>query len=181
MHRRKSPAQGQFRYMRGEVDLAKILRMRNILGVEIKRGDWAALVLRVRETTRLKTGKLSEMAGVSPETWWRWENRGQKPKEAEVVRAFADAFHVEPELALWAAGLTITSTSPAADPRLAGLDPKDKTVRKILDGPFDYDMQEEMLENLRAQRAQERELQQRRELDEIERLEQVWRRRGKGA
>jgi hypothetical protein len=125
-----------------------ILRMRKLLKIE--RGDWRALVLHVRETTRLKTGVLSARADVSPETWWRWEKRGQRPKEADVVERFARAFSIEPDDAMWAAGLLIEDESAfGTDPRLHGLNPEDEVVRHIMSLNIDEERRERMLNRQR--------------------------------
>jgi DNA-binding transcriptional regulator YiaG len=110
------------------------LRMRKLL--QVKRGDWAALVKHVRAETRLKPGVLAKRAGVSPETWWRWENGRQRPKEADAVERFAHSFSdtLEVDDAMWAAGLLLKDPNAVdePDPRLEGLDPSDELVREIL-------------------------------------------------
>lgn len=140
--------------------------MRKLL--EISRGDWAALVAHVREETGLKTGPLAEKAGVSPETWWRWEKRGQKPKEADVVERFAKGFELETDDVMWAAGLLIEDTAPT-DPRLIGLDPNDKVVQAIMELNVSEKRKTRMLERRRRILA-ERERADLLELEEIEYL-----------
>lgn len=136
--------------------------MRKLL--EIERGDWAAIVAHVRQETGLKTGPLSDKAGVSPETWWRWEKRGQKPKEADVVERFAKGFDLETDDAMWAAGLLIEDPAQGIDPRLAGLDPNDKVVQTILALDVSDERKARML-NRRRQILADRE---RADLEEIE-------------
>lgn len=126
---------------------ANFLHMRKLLDVE--RGDWQALVIHVRDLTKLKTGPLAARAGVSPETWWRWERRGQKPKEADVVGRFAKAFGLEIDDAMWAAGLLVEGQAEEADPRLLGLDPADEVVQFIMSLEVDDVQRERMLERRR--------------------------------
>lgn len=151
--------------------------MRNIPGVV--RGDWKAYVLKIRQATGLKTKALADRAGVSRQTWWRWEQGLQKPESAEATGRFAAGFSLDGEEVLWAAGLAIEDPAAAeatGDPRLIGLDPTDKVVRRILAGPWDEGMKDFMLNDLRQVRAAQRELQQQQELAEIERAEEMWRR-----
>lgn len=109
---------------------ASLLRMRKL--PQIERGDWRALVEYVRDITKLKTGPLAERVGISPETWWRWERRGQRPKEAHIVERFAKAFGLETDDAMWAAGMLIDEQATDPDPRLTGLDPNDAVVSRIM-------------------------------------------------
>lgn len=112
------------------------LRMRKIVG--IRKGDWAALVKHVQAETRLRTGILASRAGVDGATWWRWEQGHQRPKHAHVVERFAEAFAtdagIEPDDAMWAAGMLLSDpNSPdEPDPRLEGLDENDEIVRHIM-------------------------------------------------
>lgn len=147
------------------------MRMRKLLG--IGRGDWAALVAHVRQETGLKTGPLADMAGVSPETWWRWEKRGQKPKEADVVERFAKGFGLEADDAMWAAGLLIEDSAEDADPRMNGLNPNDPVVAHIMRLEVDEEMRGFMLDRRREQIAQRNE----QDLREIE----FWANKGRGA
>ncbi len=126
---------------------ASLLRMRKLLDVD--RGDWQALVKHVRDSTKLKTGVLSARAGVSPETWWRWENKGQRPKDADVVERFARAFGLEVDDAMWAAALLIDDQTPEADPRLRGLDHQDPVVIHIMGLDIDEEMRGYMLDRRR--------------------------------
>ena len=139
--------------------------MRKLL--EIERGDWAALVAHVREETGLKTGPLSEKAGVSPETWWRWEKRGQRPKEADVVERFAKGFGLETDDAMWAAGLLIEDPAQDVDPRLAGLYPGDKVVQAIMALEISNTRKTRMLERRRRILA----ARERADLEELEEIE----------
>lgn len=93
------------------------------------------------------------------------------------VLAIAEVLGDDPQAALRAAGDLLDMQDEPGDRRLKslGLEPGDPTVRKILSGPFDYDLQTEMLEKLCAKRAEQRELQLRQEAAEFEQYERFWR------
>lgn len=113
------------------------------------------------------------MAGVSPETWWRWEKRGQKPKEADVVERFAKGFGLEADDVMWAAGLLIEDSAEDADPRMNGLNPNDPVVAHIMRLEVDEEMRGFMLDRRRQQIAQRNE----QDIREIE----FWANKGRGA
>jgi transcriptional regulator with XRE-family HTH domain len=116
---------------------------------EIEYGDWKGYVELVRKTTGYKTGKLSQLAGVTGETWWRWENRGQKPKDIATVEKFANGFGLDVEEVQWAAGLAIADEGRSANPMLRGLDPTDPVVKKVLAFNVDDEMKMFMLKRHR--------------------------------
>jgi transcriptional regulator with XRE-family HTH domain len=138
--------------------------MRNIPG--IARGDWAAYIKAIREATQLGTKRLAERAGVSRETWWRWESGRQRPEKAEVAKRFADGFSVDADEVMWAAGLAIEDRNEATapDPRLRGLDPNDRVVQAIMALDISEDRRTRML-NRRRKILADRE---RADLEEIE-------------
>lgn len=135
------------------------------------RGEWAKYIKAVREAAGLKTGRLAELVGVSRETVWRWENRGQRPENVDVVRRIAEALGLELDEVLWAANLAADAQGPPdVDPRLRGLDPQDAVVRNILSRDVDEETREFMLNRYREILAFRRE-QDLRELDIIIRRE----------
>lgn len=147
--------------------------MRNL--PDLKRGDWQEYVRRIRETTKLKPGKLAELAGVSPETWWRWENRGQKPKDVQVAYRVAVGFQLDLREVLWAAGLAVDepSAEPERDPRLDGLDPDDPVARHILGLDVDNEMKQLMLNRHRDNLERDRQ----RYIEQVQRDVEFWQQR----
>lgn len=128
--------------------------MRNIPGLD--RGDWAGYCKAVRAATSLGTKQLALRAGVSRETWWRWESGRQRPESAEVTERFATGFSLPPDEVMWAAGLAIedSGTAQASDPRLKGLNPHDRAVQLIMSAPVTERVRSLMLDRHRQKIAQ---------------------------
>lgn len=154
-----------------------VVRMRNI--PEDQRDDWGTFVKRERLAARVTQQQLGDAVGVARETVWRWETGRQKPENVDVVVKVADFLNADRELALAAADLHV-GEAPKPDPKLRGLDPNDRSVRRILEGPFDDDLKDKMLARIRQRREEARALQEKQELEEIENLEQLFQQR-KGA
>lgn len=98
--------------------------------------DWATLVKTHRALRGATQGGLAELAKVSRETVWRWENGRQVPEDADTVDLVVKALPtLDRDTAFRAAGL-LPSAAVTADPyayvRAMGLDPNGRVVRVIL-------------------------------------------------
>jgi len=82
------------------------VRVRN-MGV----GDWATLVKKMRDATKMTGAELSRRLNVDRATIWRWESGRQRPEDPNKVKEFAELFGLDVEDVLRIAGLR-----PAGEP-----------------------------------------------------------------
>lgn len=106
-----------------------VVRMRST-----ESGDWATLVKTGRVAMGLSQQALADAVGVSRSTVVRWERNTQKPENAEVVANLAEVIREDYDRLMRAAGLALVGRdgAPEPDPRLRGLDPNDRVVKRVM-------------------------------------------------
>lgn len=75
--------------------------------------DWATYFRTAREAARMSQSEAARQLGTDRTTVWRWENRRQKPENAEVVGEVVRVFKLDLDEALAAAGLRPGVGAPA--------------------------------------------------------------------
>lgn len=151
-----------------------VVRMRYTDG-----GDWATLVKTGRIAVGMSQQALADAVGVSRSTVVRWERNIQKPENAEVVAKVAEVIRDDYDRLMRAAGLALAGrgTAPEPDPRLRGLDPDDRVVKRIMALDISEELRARAL-NRRRRILAEREQQ---DLDDLEFLVERDQDRGRGA
>lgn len=142
-------------------------RMRHTAAVESD--TWATLIKRHRTARGLTQQALADLAQVSRETVWRWENGKQTPEDGMTVNLVVRALPtLDRTAALRAAGFLPSGAEqeeedPYAWVREMGLDPSSRVVRYILSLNISDELR---LASLRRERANMLRDEQRR-LDDI--------------
>lgn len=130
--------------------------MRNIS--EPASGTWATFAAEARRAAGMTQEDFGKAVGVDRTTVWRWEKKGVKPENVDIVLAVAAAGGMDRAAGMRAARLAVDDgPAPASDPRLTGLDPTDPVVRKILAYDVDDEMKMFMLKRHRENLARARE------------------------
>lgn len=137
-----------------------------------QRSEWAIYVQSAVDFYGGNVSLLAREADVGRSSIYRYLNDAPTRVTIEVASKIARARGDDPANAIRAAGALLDTEDEAQDPRLAGLDPIDPAVRRILDGPWDEGMKDFMLHELRRTRAR----QTQEELDRIEQQIEIWRR-----
>lgn len=130
---------------------------------------WATLVRANRQRLRLRQTDLATKLHVSRETIIRWESGKYLPDSLETTDRAARVLGLDRDLARRLTGYARDDDGGEPEPELwtyarsLGLDPRDDTVREILDGPWSDTMTQHMLR-------EEKRLQ---DEDRVRRLERV--------
>lgn len=119
-------------------------------------GDWATLVKAGRIAMGISQQALADAVGVSRSTVVRWEANTQKPENAEVVGKVAEVIRDDYDRLMRAAGLALAprDAAPEPDPRLRGLDPNDRVVKRILALNITEELRDRALERHRRKLAE---------------------------